>query len=146
MAAGARLDARLPPVEIGRPPLTDPDMIRGIKFVSIPTRDQDRALAFWTGQVGFQIATDQPFDDKQRWIELRIPGADTRFVLFTPTGHEDRIGGFTSLAFWSDDLDATHARLAAAGVETLGPPRKEEWGTSLLFRDPDGNTFVVSSR
>ena len=36
-------------------------MIRGVKFVSIPTRDQDRALEFWTRQVGFQIATDQPF-------------------------------------------------------------------------------------
>lgn len=121
-------------------------MIRGVKFVSIPVRDQDRALAFWTGQVGFQIATDQPFDDRQRWIELRIPGADTRVVLFTPTGHEDRVGGFASLAFWSDDLDATYERLTAAGVETLGPPRREEWGASLLFRDPDGTTFVISSR
>ena len=121
-------------------------MIRGVKFVSIPTRDQDRALKFWTEQVGFQVATDQPFDEKQRWIELRIPGADTRFVLFTPTGHEDRIGGFTSLAFWSDDLDATYERLTAAGVETLGPPKKESWGSSLLFRDPDGNTFVISTK
>jgi catechol 2,3-dioxygenase-like lactoylglutathione lyase family enzyme len=67
-------------------------MIRGVKFVSIPTRDQDRALDFWTQKVGFQVATDQPFGGGQRWIELRIPGADTRFVLFTPPGHEDRIG------------------------------------------------------
>lgn len=121
-------------------------MIKGVKFVSLTVRDQDRALAFWTEQVGFLIATDQPFDDTQRWIELRIPGADTRVVLFTPAGHEDRIGGFASLAFWSDDLDATYARLTAAGVETLGPPRRESWGASLLFKDPDGTTFVVSSR
>ena len=120
-------------------------MIKAVKFISIPTRDQERALAFYTTQLGFRVVTDQPFGE-QRWIELRIPGADTRFVLFTPTGHEDRIGGFTSLAFWSDDLDATHAKLTAAGVETLGPPRKESWGSSLLFRDPDGNTFVISTK
>jgi catechol 2,3-dioxygenase-like lactoylglutathione lyase family enzyme len=121
-------------------------MIRGVKFVSIPTRDQDRALEFWTRKVGFQIATDQPFGGGQRWIELRVPGADTRLVLFTPPGHEDRIGGFTNMAFWSDDLDATYARLTAAGVETLGPPKKESWGSSLLFKDPDGNTFVISTK
>ena len=121
-------------------------MIRGIKFVSVPTRDQERALAFWTEQVGFAVATDQPFDETQRWIELRIPGADTRFVLFTPKGHEDRVGGFTNLSFWTDDVDATYAKLSAAGVETLGPPKKQEWGTSLLFKDPDGNTFHVGSR
>ena len=49
-------------------------MIRGVKFVSIPVVDQDRALAFYTEKLGFRVATDQPFDGKQRWIELAIPG------------------------------------------------------------------------
>ncbi|MBV9879207.1 MAG: VOC family protein [Gemmatirosa sp.] len=121
-------------------------MIRGIKFVSIPTRDQDAALAFWTEKMGFAVATDQQFDETQRWIELRIPGADTRLVLFTPEGHADRVGGFTNLSFWTDDIDATYDRLVAAGVETLGPPKKMEWGASLMFKDPEGTTFHVGSR
>jgi len=45
-------------------------MISHVKFVSIPTRDQDRALKFWTECAGFRVLTDQPFDEKQRWIEL----------------------------------------------------------------------------
>ncbi len=69
-------------------------MIKGIKFVSISVRDQDRALQFYTEALGCTICTDQPFDDKQRWIELKFPGADTRVVLFTPDGQEDRIGDF----------------------------------------------------
>ena len=121
-------------------------MIKGIKFVSIPVRDQDAALAFWTGKLGLAVATDQPFNDKQRWIELRIPGADTRLVLFTPDGHETRIGEFTNLSFWSDDIDATYAELVAKGVETLGPPKKADWGSSLMFKDPDGSTFHIGSR
>lgn len=36
-------------------------MIRGIKFVSVPVKDQDAALAFWTEKVGLKVATDQPF-------------------------------------------------------------------------------------
>jgi catechol 2,3-dioxygenase-like lactoylglutathione lyase family enzyme len=47
-------------------------MIKQIKFISIPVADQNRALDFYTEKLGFTIITDQPFDEKQRWIELRI--------------------------------------------------------------------------
>jgi predicted enzyme related to lactoylglutathione lyase len=121
-------------------------MIKAIKFASVPVRDQDRALDFYTRALGFQVATDQPFDGTQRWIELRIPGADTRLVLFTPTGHEDRIGSFSNIAFVADDVATTHAELAARGVEFVQPPKAEPWGTSAIFKDPDGNVFVISSK
>src|SRR5690242_402784 len=61
-------------------------MIKRIKFVGVPVKDQDRALEFWTKRIGLQIATDQPMGDGQRWIELKIPGAQTGLVLFTPPG------------------------------------------------------------
>ena len=61
---------------------TEDRMIRGVKFVSIPVLDQDRALSFYTDVLGFRLLTDQPFNEKQRWLELGIPGADTRIVLF----------------------------------------------------------------
>ena len=57
-------------------------MIRGVKFASIPVTDQDRALAFYTEKLGFRLLTDQPFNVKQRWIELGISGTETRVVLF----------------------------------------------------------------
>ena len=120
-------------------------MIKAVKFVSIPTRDQDRALAFYTEKLGFRVVTDQPMGD-QRWIELRIPGAETGFVLFTPTGHEDRIGGFMNMAFTADDVQKTWEELSARGVEFVQPPKTESWGTSAIFKDPDGNSFVLSSK
>jgi len=73
-------------------------MIKQIKFVSIPVADQNRALDFYTDKLGFTIITDQPFDEKQRWIELRIPKAETRVVLFTPEGDEKRIGSFMNMS------------------------------------------------
>ena len=33
-------------------------MIKMVKFVSIPTSDQDRALDFWTTKMGFRVVTD----------------------------------------------------------------------------------------
>ena len=122
-------------------------MIKGIKFVNIPVRDQARALAFYTDKLGLTIATDQAMGPSgQRWIELRIPGADTRVSLFTPPGHEDRVGTFVPLSLWSDDVAGTYETLKARGVEFVAPPKKEPWGTSVVFKDSEGNQLHIGSR
>ncbi len=118
-------------------------MLKRLKFVSIPVRNQDQALAFWTRKIGFQVATDQPMGNGQRWIELRIPGGQTGIALFTPPGHETRIGTFQGISFAVDDLEQVHKELVARGVDFVQPPKKESWGTSAIFKDPDGNTFVI---
>src|SRR5882724_8884903 len=120
-------------------------MIKSMKFAGVPVRDQDRALAFYTEKLGFEILTDQPLG-AQRWIELKIPGAQTGVVLFTPPGHEDRIGTFTSISFACDDVEKTHAELSARGVQFRQPPKKESWGTSAIFEDSEGNVFVLGTR
>jgi len=121
-------------------------MIRGISVASIPVRNQDAALKFYTEKLGFKILTDQPFNGKQRWIELLIPGAESKVALFTPEGHETRIGGFQPLTFWCDDVPATHKILKSKGVEFAAEPKAEAWGTMAIFKDLDGNQFVLSNR
>jgi predicted enzyme related to lactoylglutathione lyase len=125
--------------------IEEAEMIRGVKFVSVPVRDQDAALMFWTEKCGFKVATDQPFGP-QRWIELKIPGAETGLVLFTMPGDEARIGTAQPLSLWCDDVFATAETLKAKGVTFFKEPKKESWGTSAIFEDPEGNKFVLSSR
>ncbi len=120
-------------------------MISHLKFVGIPVRDQKRALDFYTAKLGFTIITDQPFDEKQRWIELRIPKAETHVVLFTPEGHESRIGTFTGISLACDDVEKTYTELKARGVEFRGPPQKQPWGTFVIFNDSEGNQFVLGT-
>lgn len=120
-------------------------MITHLKFAGLPVRDQAKALKFWTEIMGFKVLTDQPLGT-QRWIELGIGNAQTRFVLFTPDGHEDRIGGFFNGSFACDDVEATYRQLLAKGVEFVQPPKKADWGTAAIFKDWEGNQFVLSSR
>jgi len=120
-------------------------MIRGIKFASIPVTDQDRAIAFYTEKLGLRILTDQPFDGKQRWVELGIPGADTRVVLFR-TDQGPQPGGQMNVTFWADDVEATGRELKSKGVEFAVEPQKAQWGTFAIFKDLDGNSFVLSSK
>jgi predicted enzyme related to lactoylglutathione lyase len=120
-------------------------MITHLKFAGVPCRDQDAALKFWTEKIGFRVVTDQPMGE-QRWIELAIHNSDTRLVLFTPDGHEDRVGAFFNGSFACDDVEATYRQLSARGVEFKGPPEKQPWGTFAMFKDSEGNEFVMSSR
>ena len=120
-------------------------MIKQMKFAGISVRDQDAALEFWTKKVGFRVATDQPMGPGQRWIELSIPGAQTGLVLFTPDGHEDRVGTFFNGSFGCDDVDYTYKQMSERGVKFTEAPTKQPWGTFAKFEDPDGNTFVLSS-
>jgi len=120
-------------------------MIKAIKFVGVPVSDQERALEFYTKTLGFRVITDQPFDDKQRWIELGIGRSSTGIALFTPEGHENRIGTFSGISFVADDVMATSKELAAKGAVFIQEPQQADWGTAAIFADPDGNQFVLSS-
>ena len=56
-------------------------MFKYVKFAELPVEDQDRAVNFYTEKVGLKVVQDAPYQDGWRWIELEIPGAETRLVL-----------------------------------------------------------------
>ena len=114
--------------------------------MSIPVKDQDAALKFYTEKLGFEVMIDQEIaPDQQRWIELKIPGTQTVIVLFTPEGHEERIGTFSNIMFSSDNIQKTYKDLKAKGVIFTQELTEEPWGTFAIFADPDENRFCISS-
>lgn len=121
-------------------------MFKKVKFIGIPVANQERALEFYTSKLGFSILTDQEFTEKQRWIELKVAGAETGIVLFTPEGQEDRVGTFVNTALETDSVEKTYQELCGRGVEFAGPPQKEFWGSFVLMKDSEGNTICVSGR
>ena len=120
-------------------------MITHLKFASIPTRNQERALKFWTEKIGFELHTDQPMG-AQRWIELSVRNSNTGIVLWMQEGQEDRVGTFFNGSFACDDVQATYRQLREKGVEFVEPPKREPWGAFAKFKDPDGNEFLLSGR
>lgn len=113
--------------------------------MSIPTSDQQRALEFYSERLGFEVATDQVFDAKQRWIELKVGNSQTRVVLFTPEGHQSRIGSFFNGSFACDNVQATYRQLKERGVTLMAEPQQQPWGEFAVSKDLDGNQFVLSS-
>ncbi len=116
-----------------------------VTVVSVPVSDQEAAVRFWTGRVGLQVLADTEFAPGARWVQVGSPGAAASLSLVT---WFDRMppGALQGVVFEVDDVDAEHARLSAAGVRFEGPLTTEAWGRQAVFRDPDGNGFVLSGR
>jgi catechol 2,3-dioxygenase-like lactoylglutathione lyase family enzyme len=115
--------------------------ITGIGTVIVPVSDQDRALEFYVGMLGFEKRLDGPFGDGGRWIEVAPPGAATTIALVpAPAGME------VSLA--TRDAEADHADLRARGVDADAELLLMGGGVPPMFtfRDPDGNRFRVVER
>ena len=115
--------------------------------VIVPVSDQDRAIAFYTGKLGFETRADIPFGRGDRWVEVAPAGAATSVALFPPMEGEP-IGVDTRVAFTSEDVDADHASLLARGVDVdaevmrMGDPVPP----MFFFRDQDGNRLLIVER
>ena len=45
-----------------------------------------------------------------------------------------------------DNVEKTYEELLAKGVEFTAPPAKQGWGSSVIMKDSEGNTIVLSSK
>ena len=95
--------------------------ITGVGTVGVPVTDQDRALEFYVGKLGFEKRRDLPFGPG-RWIEVAPPGSPTTIAL----------------------VPADHTALQAGGVD-VDPEvmRIPDAPAMFSLRDPDGNTLIL---
>jgi catechol 2,3-dioxygenase-like lactoylglutathione lyase family enzyme len=114
--------------------------ITRVGTVIVPVSDQQRALEFYVGTLGFEVRVDGPFGDGGRWLEVAPPGAATTLALVRAGGIE------VSLA--TADAEADHAALRAAGVDADEAVIRmgESVPPMFTFRDPDGNRFRMVER
>src|SRR4051812_5816405 len=54
--------------------------------VIIPVSDQDAAIAFYTQKLGFSVASDIPFGNGDRWVEVAPPSGGAAIALSRPMG------------------------------------------------------------
>lgn len=119
--------------------------VRNIGVAMFTVADQDAAIAFYTGKLGFELRADVTFgaDGEARWVEVAPPGSTARLALNPPMGGATPGGG--GIGIETPDVRAEHARLSALGGVDLDPEPQGVPGAPLLFmlRDPDGNHVAV---
>ena len=115
--------------------------ITDVRSIGVTVTDQDRALAFYVGVLGFAKTLDAPVGPTMRWIEVAPPGASTSLALTADPNRKEPTD--TGIRFTLPDAAAEHAALRARGVQV---GELLEWAgvpPMFTFDDPDGNRFYV---
>ena len=123
-------------------------MIEGVGKVVIDVADQDRALEFWAGKLGFEVTLDVAHGD-ERWLEVRTPDRSVVLVLSMRNGDAPAAPEMlptSNVFFYCDDLTATYEELRSRGVEFPQPPVEQSWGWWSMFEDQEGNRFALRPR
>ena len=120
--------------------------------------DQDAALDFYTGALGFRVNTDARLDDF-RWLTVSPPGQpDHELILLEPgppmmdepTAEQVRAlvakGVLGPGAFEIDDCAAAFSQLSARGVTFLSEPTERFYGIEATLRDNSGNWSSMTQR
>ena len=119
-----------------------PTRVSQVGTVGIPVADQDRALAFYSHQLGFETRMDASYEGG-RWVEVAPPGAATSVALVqSRDGYAPGVD--TGIRLSTDDAAADHATLRARGVQVgdmIPYPVP-----MFLFQDVDGNTLIIVER
>jgi catechol 2,3-dioxygenase-like lactoylglutathione lyase family enzyme len=91
--------------------------ITDIGTVGIPVSDQDKAVEFFTGTLGFEKRLDARMGESFRWVTVAAPGASTSVALIA----RPDTGADTGIRFLVPRRRNRARRHAAAGHRGRGP-------------------------
>jgi len=120
--------------------------IKCVATVFLPVTAQERALAFFRDQLGFDVHSDTDYGEGIRWVEVVPPGSTTVIALNAPSDWSPGVkaGDRAPFSFHTDDLDAAIATLSERGVEFDDHIRMPAPAPSMaFFSDPDGNKMLL---
>ena len=125
-----------------------------IHVTSVFVDDQDKALDFYTGKLGFVAKTDVPVGD-YRWLTVVGAGVpDGVELLLEPDQHPAAkaykqalvADGIPATSFLVDDVAAAHQELGAQGVTFTQPPTPMGAVLTAVLDDTCGNLIQLLSR
>lgn len=130
-------------------------MSNGIGVVGIYVRDQDEAVEFYVGKLGFKVHTDVKNGD-YRWLTVQHPEQPSfQLGLYKPAPPTVDVataktlnevvakGAMPPLVLVTGDCQATFEVLKAKGVEFTQEPVKRFGSCDASFRDPSGNGWKL---
>lgn len=116
-------------------------------LVALLVPDYDVAIRFFRDVMGFALEQDEDQGDGKRWVVVRPRGGGTGVLLARAVNDEQRAaignqaGGRVGFFLNTDDFEADHRQMVAAGVHFEEEPRHEPYGTVAVFRDLFGNRW-----
>jgi predicted enzyme related to lactoylglutathione lyase len=134
-------------------------MITKHSHATVYVTDQDRAKAFYTDKLGFEVRDDARMGTF-RWLTVAPKTQpDACIVLMQissgPMMSEAQAASLRALVeagvmgggvLTTDDCQRDYTELSAKGVQFASPPKEMPYGTEALFRDDSGNFYSLTQR
>ena len=121
-------------------------MIAKIATAAVYVEDQEKAVDFWTNQVGFELRVEKEMGPKAKWIELGPKGAESCIVIYPKSMMADWAERKPSIVFECQNLRETYEEMRARGVDFQQGPQDMPWGPFAIFLDPEGNWFGLRQK
>jgi lactoylglutathione lyase len=128
-------------------------MKQELATVALLVRDYDEALRFYTGALRFRVVEDRTFEGGRRWVVIAPPGSEGCRLLLAKAKNPEEVasighqaGGRVFLFLETDDFDRDHREMKLRGVTFNEEPRREAYGTVVVFQDLYGNKWDLIMR
>jgi catechol 2,3-dioxygenase-like lactoylglutathione lyase family enzyme len=118
-------------------------MSQRLSLTALLVRDYDEAIDFYVRKLGFELREDTDQGGGKRWVVVGPAGGAGLLLAKSAGGRGvgEQGAGRVFLFLETDDFDADHARMTAAGVRFLEAPRREAYGAVAVFEDLYGNRW-----
>lgn len=132
-------------------------MFTGISHHSVYVLDQEEALTFYCGTLGFEVSADVDLGF-MRWLTIALPSQPDRHLMLEAPGPpfvddatavqlrdlltKGALGAAAILT--TDDCRATYEAIRAKGVEFTEEPTERPYGIDCALRDPFGNHVRIT--
>jgi catechol 2,3-dioxygenase-like lactoylglutathione lyase family enzyme len=140
-------------------------MIKSLSHACFYVLDQDRAKAFYTDKLGFEVRSDVTMGAELegggagfRWLTVGPPDQpDVEIILADPSmGHDPATtevirslvakGHIGNGVMSTEDCQKTYEELSARGVRFIQEPAQRPYGVEAVFVDDSGNWFSLTQR
>lgn len=123
-------------------------MKQRIAQISIVVDDYDKAIAFYTKKLGFQLLEDTVLSETKRWVRVAPQGSDSCGLLLAKGVGDEQIsrignqtGGRVFLFLYTDDFWRDYHTYIENGIRFVREPSQQEYGMVAVFEDIYGNLW-----
>jgi lactoylglutathione lyase len=119
-------------------------VITGIASTSVFVKDQQESLTFWVEKVGFEVLCDLELESNFRWVEIAPRSSNSSINLYSKSLISNKdLKLMPVIVFRTNDIHSIFTNLKAKGVTFSHNPLKSILGIHAMFKDIDGNEFLI---
>lgn len=123
-------------------------MYQHLAHIAIVVDDYDKAIAFYTQKLDFELLEDTVLSETKRWVKIRPKGSSGCSLLLAKAANDEQksrvgnqTGGRVFLFLHTDDFKRDYQNLITMGIKIIREPSHEAYGTVAVFEDLYGNLW-----